>query len=62
MYVSIQKQPGCKKRCGPVQNDQCEKSCEIKGGPRNGCDGKNCNNNNSGEFCAEAGMRKRKFT
>jgi len=29
--TSTQKQPGCKK-CGPVQNGQCEKSCEIKGG------------------------------
>jgi len=27
-----QKQPGCEKRYGPVQNVQCEKSCEIKGG------------------------------
>jgi len=22
---------GCKKRCGPVQNGQCEKSCEKRG-------------------------------
>ena len=29
---TTQKQPGCKKRCGPVQNGQFEKSCEIKGG------------------------------
>ena len=27
----IQKQPGCKKSCGPIKNGQCEKNCEIKG-------------------------------
>jgi len=39
--ISTQKQPGCKKRCGPVQNGQCEKSCKIKGGGQemHGCDG-----------------------
>jgi len=29
---SRQKQPSCKKRCGPVQNGQYEKSCEIQAG------------------------------
>jgi len=29
---SSQKQPSCKKRCGPVQNGQCKKSCEIQAG------------------------------
>ena len=29
--ISTQKQSGYKKKV-PVQNDQCEKSCEIKGG------------------------------
>jgi len=30
--ISTQKQPSCKKKsCGPVQNGQGEKSCEIKG-------------------------------
>ena len=32
IILSTQKQPGCKKRCSLVQNSQCEKSCEIKGG------------------------------
>ena len=31
-WKSTQKQSGCKKRCSPVQNGQCEKICEIKGG------------------------------
>jgi len=31
MMKSTQKQLGCKRRCGPVKNSQCEKSCEIKG-------------------------------
>ena len=30
--IYTQKQPDCKKRCDPVQNDHCEKSCEIKRG------------------------------
>jgi len=43
----------------PVQNGQCEKSCEIKGGSQEMAvmvqvDGKNFNNNNSGEFCADS--------
>ena len=43
-----------KTRYGPVQNDQCEKSCEIKGGSQEMAvmvwvDGKNFNNN-SGKF------------
>ena len=51
------KQPGCKKRCHPIQNGQCEKSCEIKGGGQEMAvmvciDSKNFNNNNSGKFCA----------
>ena len=29
--TSTQKQPGCKKRCGPVQNGQCEKVVKSKG-------------------------------
>ena len=62
---STQKQPGCKKRCGPVQIGQCEKSCEIKGGIQ--ADGKNFNNTNSGKFCADSlvklhGMRQHKLT
>jgi len=45
--------------CGPVQNGQCEKSCEIKGGGQEmavivKADGKIFNNNNSGEFCADS--------
>jgi len=30
--ISTQKQPSYKKRCGPMQNGQGEKSCEILGG------------------------------
>ena len=30
--LSTQKQPSFKKKCAPVQDIQCEKSCEIKGG------------------------------
>ena len=30
--ISTQKQPSCKKWCGPMHKGQCEKSCEIKGG------------------------------
>ena len=32
VYTCTQKQPGCKKRCGSVQNGQCEKSYAIKEG------------------------------
>ena len=53
------KQPSCKKKCGPVQNGQCEKSCEIQVGSQEmavlvGYNGKNCNSNSSGESCAES--------
>ena len=53
--ISNQKQPSCKKRCGP-QKGHGEKRCEIR------CGGQeiavmvgywlNFNNDNSGEFCA----------
>jgi len=29
--INLQKQPRCIKKCGFVQNGQCEKKCEIKG-------------------------------
>jgi len=29
--IYTQKQPGCKKRCGPAKNDQCEKAMKSKG-------------------------------
>ena len=47
----------CKERCGPVQNDLCEKnqSGKSKGRPWNGCDDdKTFNNNYLGEFCADS--------
>jgi len=49
---SNQKQPSCKKACGPC----CEKRCEIQGGSQEMdvmiANGKNFNNDNSGEFDA----------
>jgi len=38
--INAQKQPGHKKKCGPVQNGQCEKVVKSMEWPRNSCDGK----------------------
>ena len=68
--IPTQKQPGCKKRCGPVQSGQCEKSSEIKGGGQEMAvmvyvDGKNFNKTIQVSFVlipSKAGMRQHKLT
>ena len=39
IYISNQKQPSCKKRCGP-QKGHGEKDVKSRWRPRNGCDGR----------------------
>jgi len=56
--ISAQKQPGCKKRCrlGLFKMASVKKVVKSKGGSQEMAviDGKNFNNNNSGEFCADS--------
>ena len=53
LYAYTQKTALLLKKCSPVQNGQCEKSCQIKGGGQEMAvmvqvDGKKFNNNNLG--------------
>jgi len=38
-YYQLKNSLAVKKGVALFKNGQCEKSCEIKGRPRNGCDG-----------------------
>ena len=47
------KQPSCKKKSAALKKAMVKKDQNPRWRPRNGCDDKNFNNDNSGEFCVK---------